>query len=265
MCRVFHPVAAMALSLSLLGLLPAQASTVTWGAATNISGIGDVSTTGNLVAAVNFGGADTTVNGVLFKSLIIGAPQVATATFGAHALSIVPERIDHTLTNFSTGSAIGGSPFLGLATEYQSLLGSAAGSNFADRDNYLTLGGLVLGLTYEFQAWFNDSDTEGRFAYGLSLVDGQPVGNSVDLEPSVQKDASDSYIRGGTGQFVTGTFVADGSTQALRYARGEIGGGINGFQLRDVTPDASLPEPGSLALVGLALVSAGLLRRAKAD
>lgn len=257
----------LSLALVALSALPALATAapITWGTVQNISGDGDVSTNGTLVDAWNFGSAAaTTVNGVLFQAVQIGAPQVVSVGFGAHTLSIDPERVEHTLTNFATGSALPG-PFASLTGAYQALLDASAGSNFADRENNLLLGGLTFGRTYEFQAWFNDSGTVGEFGYGLTIGDMRDSFgdwlNAADLDPSTQVDSNGDYIEGGTGQWVIGTFIADAATKALIFERGEIGGGINGFQLRELTPTVPLPLPGTLALVGAALFAAGAVQR----
>lgn len=233
-----------------------QAAVISWDTPGDIAGDGDVSTNGSLVGAYNFGGiADTTVNGVLFKGMAIGSPQVVSVSIdGLHTLAINPERAEHTLRNFTTGSAVSGTDYSGLTSEYRTLLDSSAGSNFADRENLLTLGGLILGQAYEFQAWFNDSGTEGQFAYGL-FIDGE------ELYPSTQMDSNNAFILGGTGQYVVGNFVADAATQEIVYLRSEVGGGINGFQLRAISPAVGVPEPGVLALMGLAGFGMGLVRR----
>ena len=247
-----NSIVATLMGLSALCFSAAQAGPVTWGLASNINGDNDVSTNGSLVGAYNFGtAADTTVNGVLFKGLLIGAPPIASVIIdGVHTLAA------DTLVNFSTGSGVG-TFFLALTSGYRSLLGSAAGAEFGDRMAQLTLGDLTIGQVYEFQAWFNVSSTVGRFAYGLWIGDGV---SSVDLSPSTQRAVNNDYIEGGTGQFVIGTFVADASTKLLNYQRGEVGGGINGFQLRALAP-LNVPEPGTAALVCLAAAGLAWSRR----
>src|SRR3982751_1109012 len=47
-----------------------QASSITWSSPTTITGDTDVSTTGSLVAAFNFGYSPTTVNGVTFSTFL---------------------------------------------------------------------------------------------------------------------------------------------------------------------------------------------------
>ena len=63
---------------------------------------------------------------------------------------------------------------------------------------------------------------------------------------------------GGLGQFATGTFTADATTELVTFT-GE--GTINGAQLRDITPATPAPEPAGLALFGVGLGALGLIRR----
>lgn len=252
--------AAVAAAAALLAVLatPAQAAVVTWTLPAAISADADVSTNGTLVNAWNFGSAAaTTVNGVLFQSVLIPDSDVSQHAFGPHQMSMAQQGA--LLRNSATGSSDADSFFQALGGSYQSLLSSAAGSQFGDRTTNLLLGGLSIGRAYQFQAWFNDSRTSGEFSYGLTI--GDLSDNEVDLLPSTQVDPYDDYILGGTGQWVIGTFTADASTQALFFARGEVGGGLNGFQLRELQLTAQIPLPGTLALVGAALLAAGAAPR----
>ena len=242
-----------AIAICLFGIPVAQAATIVWGSETDISGDPDVSTNGTLVGAFNLGGSSTTVNGVAFEAFVIGPPQVGSQTEDSfYTLSIVPERAEHTLTNFDTSSTL--SPFTTLSSGYQALLGTSAGSNFADRVTTLTLSGLMIGTTYQFQAWVNDSHVSGCCSFGIFLD------NSVNLDPNTERDAGGDVVEGGLGQYVIGTFVADATSQALDFERGEIGGGLNGFQLREVSPQA-VPEPATIALIGTALLGLAVRRR----
>jgi hypothetical protein len=268
--KALHATVLAAVSAALLMGLTGQAhaAAVTWGAAQNVSGVSNVSTAGTLVNAWNFGSAlGTTVNGVMFSGVSIAAapPQVLSHTFGPHTLSTFDERPERTLINFGTGASPAAGTFFGaLSPAYQALLSDSAGTNFGDRETDLRLGGLTVGTTYEFQVWFNDSGTAGEFGFGLEI--GDLLGNSAYLEPSVQTDVDGDYILGGTGQWVVGSFTADATHQDLMFVRGEIGGGINGFQLRQLdSPPPQVPLPGTLVLTGAALLAAaGASRRARA-
>jgi hypothetical protein len=59
-------------------------------------------------------------------------------------------------------------------------------------------------------------------------------------------------------QFVTGTFIADGAAQFVRFDNLSTGSQLlSGYQLRDVTP---IPEP-SIAWLAVAGMSGLLVRR----
>ena len=223
--------------LGLAGTAPA--AVMTWGAATGISGDADVSTNGALVGAFNFAGGATTVNGVLFQAFAVGSNS---NTVGNHTLSasstIGP-------SNVSSLSA----PFSTLTAQYRALLGSAASD--ADETVTLTMSGLTPGQKYEFQVWVNDSRSFGGFNVDVT------AGNTVTLDPNPPGPPDE----GGVGQFVIGSFVANGASQAVGFFGGEVGI-FNGFQLRAVP--SAVPEPSMLGLLGIGLAGVGFSRRKKA-
>jgi hypothetical protein len=251
----------------------ATAGIVTWGTPTDIRDDTDVRTNGTLVMAFNLGSAmATTVNGVTFQPFPV--PSSATsATVGNARLSLGSGA--SALRTFTTGVDPEPPPalptlFSELTEPYRRLLGTSVGSNGADlADNaaILTLDGLAPGQEYEFQAWFNISTVSGEFAYLLELWDLEAgLGNdSSSLLPNTQV-ISDEFVLGGLGQFVVGSFTASGATKSFGFVRGEVSGGLNGFQLRQVPPTpptTPVPLPGTLALVGAALLAAGFVGRGR--
>src|SRR5689334_1018572 len=111
---------ALALGVLALSLAPAlaNATPIAWGAATNIAGDADVSTSGTLVGAFNLGGpgvASTTVNGVLFSALPVTGSSVTSGQFTfANAGGFG--------SNNATGSP--NPPFTSLSAAYRTLLSS---------------------------------------------------------------------------------------------------------------------------------------------
>ena len=216
-----------------------HAATISWGAPTNISGDGDVSTSGTLLGAFNVGGPATTVNGVNFQAFGVGAASNTVGNF-----------------NLSSSSAIGANsfttpltPFSNLSASYRSLLSTGANSG---RLLTLTLNNLTVGQTYLFETWVNDS--RSHIPPGFTFDVDVSSGSLVTLDPNT------TIVEGGLGQYVLGTFTANAVSQQVTYDNSEIGGGINAFQLRLVPPPA-IPEPGA-ALFGLALLGAtGFTRR----
>ena len=254
-----HTTASLRRSLlagAFLGLttITSHAAIITWSAATYISGNSDVSTTGTLVVARNFGGTgvpSATVNGVTF----------------------LPFAVDGTTNSFTVGNAKLSTPsagdpiqpaatatFQALSAQYTTLLTTATTLK-ADRQYTLTLSGLTVGQAYQFQVWVNNS-TRGYpgptsvlgDAFNFPTTVGDGLGNNVSLY------AGDNGIGGGPngtnraptpGQFAIGTFTADLVTQSFTLQNGEISGWVNGFQLRTIPAAAAVvPEPGS-ALAGL--------------
>jgi hypothetical protein len=233
----------LAIAAALMLADTTHAAAVTWSAPTNISGDSDVITTGTLVSARNLSQFQltSTVNGVFFdifpvpngaNAIIVGLPGVA--NFGNFDL----ESSD---TNYGSTSA----PFTGLSPSYQTILGSGAGSSSGSTLT-LTLLGLTNGSPYLVQLWSNDSG----MAYGGLNSTTASATNSVILDENV----SDTV--GGLGQWVSGTFIATGTSQVISLSglRPEL----NAFQVRLV------PEPGTLTLLvvgGLAFSGLTAVRR----
>lgn len=216
-----------------------SAALVTWGAATNIAGDTDVSTTGSLVGAFNIGDtgvSSATVNGVLFQSMAVANGGVAAVSIGNFALSS-PGNVFSDNAFFGSPNA----PFSSLSASYQTLLGSGVTTSDAGVDLTLTISGLTVGAQYEFQ-WFSNYSAPGNDQHTGA---GAPSGGIVTLNDNTT--GSD----GGLGQFAIGTFTADATSQVINFD-GPVYALINGFQLRQVP---AVPEPGT-ALAGL--LAAGL-------
>lgn len=239
-----------------------QAAPITWDSPAQISGDSDISIDGALVGAYNLGGMTTTVNGVTFREFAVpSAPPAVMSVTVDTFYTIALQSFEHdpqTLAAFATSSA--NTPFSALSPGYQSLLGTSAGQTFGDRTTVLTMAGLTVGQTYEFQAWGNDSGSSGSFSYGLFLGDGI---TGSDLDPNTARDANTGdVVAGGLGQYILGTFTADTISQQIQFGRSELGGGLNAFQLRAITPlQGSVPEPGILLLTALGLAALGWSRR----
>src|SRR5436189_1830919 len=94
----------------------AEGSVITWGTPITISGDGDVSTDGSLVAAFNMNGPDVTVNGVTFSAFSV-TDQSHIANNGNFAFE---ENQGVILAPNSLGSGL--PPFSNLNANYQTLL-----------------------------------------------------------------------------------------------------------------------------------------------
>jgi len=213
-----------------------SAATVSFGPATTISGDSDVSTSGTLDRAFNFGASGvstTTINGVAFTGLD-NANNAASVTSGNTVIgSSGGGNTVNAFNSFGSGNA----PFANLSAAYQSLLSTGY---YNDNGNLsVTLNGLTIGQTYLFQTFVNDS----RPCCGFRS-ESVTSGNSVTLNYGANS------TDGAVGQFTIGTFTADSSSQLINYtivAGGSLSSQVMGFQLRSVP----VPEPTSLVLFGL--------------
>ena len=211
-----------------LALRSADAATITWGSATTISGTTDVNTEGTLFAASSFGSNSVTVNGVTFDAWSPVPSGTAGVTSGNFTL-LQPD------TGFAILNAFGSSapPFSGLPTEYQNLLSDSIYS-FGPGSSTVTVSGLTNGQEYSIQFWANDS----RAAISATqTVDGNTL------------DVNTTNADGGVGQWISGTFTADGTSQNFNVSSGS-NNYYSAIQVRAV------PEPSSLA--GLGVIGIGL-------
>ncbi|WP_326762925.1 DUF1593 domain-containing protein [Streptomyces phaeochromogenes] len=204
-----------------------SADAVAWNSPETISSAKDVITRGSLVRAANLT-ADTagfntatTVNGVKFEA----APFVGDTTNLANGDTIVST--DNAARGASTG--LGGddaAPFGALPPEYKALLRTgyynnaptdvtAISNNVKERAGQtLTLNNLKVGQKYQLQFWVNDYriGAEGanpKADFTTVLDDGN---RRVSLQNNTQN------VQGGTGQYVTGTFVATGTSKTFNLA-----------------------------------------------
>ncbi len=223
-------------ALTLAGTSPA--AIVTWGPATGVSGDSDVSTNGTLVGALNLGDTgvgSTTVNGVTFTGLGLNGNN---ATSGNFTFSTAGSFIS--ANDVSKSSA----PFNVLTASYQLLLSSIGGTLSAPTALVpfaLTMSGLTVGESYEFQWWSTDTAIQGFFSTATA-------GNSVTL------DSNPTDLDGGLGQFAIGIFVADAATQTILFSGADLAA-LNAIQLRSTPANTpSVPDSGTTVLMlGIAL------------
>lgn len=200
-------VAATVLSIATAAAgMPATASTITWGTAQNISSDGDVTTTGTLLYAYQFGNSltgTTTVNGVAFQPFNV-ANESSTATTGNVTLSATASSsVMYSYDVLTSGSA----PFANLPGNYQNLLSSGVVSTIYDNPYGapldIQLGGLTAGSSYLVQWWSCATDYIGMY---------QTVASG---SPNVTLDSNTTDTAGGLGQYAIGTFTATGSSQTM--------------------------------------------------
>jgi hypothetical protein len=204
-----------ALTLLLASPERAGAVMITWSAARNITGDTDVDTTGTFLEGLN-----------------LGATGVTDTTVNGQSFTALAESFG------SNGLGSASSPFSGLSSAYQDLL-----STGITADSF-SGPGLKLGDLYEVEFWCNNSSTANSETTTFS----DRMGDSVTLS----NNTTDTV--GGLGQFVIGTFIADGNSI---FISGTGDGWVNAFQERHLGPATAAPEPASLTLLGLG--AAGLV------
>jgi hypothetical protein len=225
------------LSLALLALVgfavkaPAQA--ISWQTPVTISGDGNVDIAGTFLYAYGLGGSGgDTVNGVTFSSGPLGG------------------NTDFTTSNLDGAAFFGPSataaPYSDLSASYEDLVGHGdyATANSGVGTATLTLNGLTNGDSYQVQVFVNDSRT-----FGAGRSETFTGGGSTSGALSYNSTGAD----GGVGQFVIGTFTADGSSEDITLASTQALQ-LNAFQVRE---EGATPEPSTYAMVfaGLGLLA----------
>ena len=204
--------------------MTSHGAVIAWGAATNTTTPGDVSTNGTLIQA-NAEGATATVN---------------TVTFAA----------SNSLGSINVGQLNGGST--GDAS-FDTLLNEL--SFGGGTSTTIDLGSFTSGNVYEVQIFYIDQRTTNSFNDRVMTYGSSTGGGTVDLEADPNNAPSSPF-----GQYAIGTFTADGTDPDLSLATNGFGNAhISAWQVRDITP---IPEPASTALLAFAS-TAMLLRRRK--
>jgi hypothetical protein len=183
------------------------------------------------------------VNGVTFAPFAIPSTSQAQVSQGNVTLRetqsfLVPN-------NFGYGGSTS-APFSTLSAGYQNLLGNYASSGVIE-DLVLTVSGLTVGQTYQYETWSNLSN--------IASNNGTDIAGGPELVDDVNGDV------GGVGQYAIGTFTADATSQSVTFSGDPSGsiGGTSAFPLLSGFELAAVPEPASISLIGLGLLP--LLKR----
>jgi pectate lyase len=227
------------------------AANITWGSAQNISADSNVSTTGTAVRAANLTASgqsldvDVTLNGVTFAR----SPYVGTTTTLPNGDTLVTS--DSSRVGAYQGFGGATAPFSALSTSYKNLLSSGfyndgdTGTASTTARQTLTLRNLTVGTVYQIQVWVNDYRLNNLGQNNPDLYTTVAGGSgSVNLQHNV------GNALGGIGQYVTGTFTADATTQVVTLTGGNstvdttspsCSAILNAYQLRNTggTPPPS--------------------------
>ena len=195
----------LALSLSASGR-------IAWGYAKTIAGDTDVAIGGSLLYAYDLNNVAQTVNTVSFSAGNSGT------SLDSGKVTISPA-----LTRYS-GFGSASAPYASLSTAYNEILnGGVYGGASACT---ITLNTLTAGHSYLVQIWVDDS--RGCCGPNRTETVASPGGNTVTFSYDLPSG------EGGVGQYVIGSFVANGPSQAFTLT-GNASTQINALQVRDTT------------------------------
>ncbi|MEM6258667.1 MAG: PEP-CTERM sorting domain-containing protein [Planctomycetota bacterium] len=232
-------------ALIIIGTSSASAAVVSYSSA-DFTNVNQVSANGTLVEAVNLGHGDpggvtsagvattaVVLNGVTFASdpgdgsgqFVVDSGSTTPGTFRSGQSNDANNVNAYNPATVITGlSAADGNALLDSLEFGGGLNNSTA-----------RLTGLSIGTQYEFQVLLSNASTSDTYSVGFAEVSGSTTEVYVL-----------SGISAAVPTIVTGTFTADEANQDIHIARsGASNIEAGAFQLRVV------PEPGSLALLGL--------------
>lgn len=247
--------------------IPSRAQLVTWGAAQTITGVGDISTSGTYVDAMNLSGVHGAGNNTTFTQVTIGDTIFHASTYGTlpgnpttvGASFLASDGLNISAAvqagynagvdggvNFTSGTP--SSSDYSLAVSNGAYLSSAGFTQLS----YVTLSGLAVGHNYQVQVWtYLDATPTGSLDNTTSLSGTAPI----SLNPNAGNATAG-------GQFVIGTFTATSATLTFNWSySGTMGPTqdsalLNDVALRDLTP---VPEPSTWALLLGGIVTVGFL------
>jgi hypothetical protein len=217
----------------------AQNANVTWDTPLTISGTSDVSLDGTLVGTWgpgdDYGSPNRSdnhpVNGVTFAAYGSGFFSTGFSSSG----------FQDRYNGFGGGFDTGDSDYNYLLTVAEYTYGG---------DYSFTMTGLTAGDTYELELWADDGRGNDRTQ---TFTGGANTSATLFVGPS----------SGGPGQFIIGTFVADGAGSETISSSSPTGPILNLAQIRDLT--TPVPEPSTLAFLagGFGVMLLGFRRKSR--
>jgi hypothetical protein len=214
------PLIAGLFGLAIFALTPSShAADITWGSPTNITAVSDISSTGvTSLAGANFGNPSqvaTTPASVVVNN---GSVDVTFTRVGSNASAALTNGI--TVTTSSAWELWGyNSGNSSMAGNYGVVLDTNLGIETATSAT-ITLSGLTIGTQYQFQFFADSTGSNSQ------TISGSAAMNTLG------------------GQFVTGTFTADATSQALTMTRNTDFGVANALTIGVISgggPDTTPP------------------------
>ena len=235
-----HPISTLLVttaSFACLGLGSiASAQSITWGAATGITGDANLVTSGTYFDALLTNSGSSVVSG---GPLSVDGIQFNTALTATDGLTVTDGVISFTVTSGSNNH-YGFSSFSNPAASASFTALMNSGGSYQDGGagaGTVTISDLTIGHIYSVQVfnWADDGDA------GLTTFSGS---NSVTLS-----NLNGAGGAGTNGEFATGTFTATGSTETFNWNGAGSGFTVLGpISVQDLG-EASVPEPSTYALM----------------
>lgn len=124
-----------------------------------------------------------------------------------------------------------------------------------DTDDFLTGEGAGLGLVGIGSAAYTQSGTTGTFSFASSLWDTWSE-IAIGFKFGTGNNPDEWFV------YALNPTIASGSWQFVNVF--DRGGGLSHVQLYGIPGGTTVPEPGTLALLGIGMLAAGVARRRKA-
>jgi len=213
--------------LAWAGISFACAQDITWGKPTPISSAGDIDTNGVYVDALQTHAQKLTDGSTQTVATITNPTTNVAVKFniynGGGSTGMAPANFYSDATFYITADANAGTDGSNSdASDYQRVLDGCT-FVYAPNTGMVTMSGLKKGDNYEVQVWAAAGYRPTTYTSGSSSVDLNKVSNK-------------------TGEFVIGTFTAQGSSESFTYKNSYKidvpAGEINAISLRDVSPNA---------------------------
>ena len=240
-----------------IAVQPAKAASINWSTAQNITGASDVVTTGTLFSAVNFfqsgaavsGSGNVTVNGVTFTGFGLSNANGPTSVTAGNITVTGTSNQAGSLNLLGFGGAGGPASYNGLLNQTLYIYNTGTTSATGKTLNF-SINGLTTGSQYLIQYWVQDGRNVDTVRNRTVVVGGQTLAVNVGAVTTGS----------GLGQYLTGTFTADSSSQTFTAVGGT--GDVayaNAMQVRLL----AVPEPSTWAIAGVGLACAVIGREVR--
>lgn len=150
----------------------------------------------------------------------------------------------------------------GIEVQHNTIVTAQSGDQYVELDSYgnsamsQSISGLTAGQSYDLSFWFHARTNNGSNDNGIDVYWGDSAPGTLELSIV---DAIFSDFTSGWQEF-TLNLIASASTMYLTFSAAGWNNSLGGF-VDNVSMTASVPEPGSLALLAIGLLGLALGRR----